>query len=64
MRAAGTGGIQVIEGTMNANMYCEILKKSMISSLRKLGRRAVFHHDNNLKHTSKATTALLKKLSW
>ncbi len=62
MSAAGTGEIQFIEGTMNANMYCDILKQSMIPSLRRLGRRAVFQHDNNLKHTSKTTTTLLKKL--
>ncbi len=36
-------------------MYCDILKQ-------RLGRRAVFQHDNNPKHTSKTTTALLKKL--
>ncbi len=47
---------------MNANMYCDILKQSMIPSLRKLGRRAVIKHDNDPKHTSKTTTALLKKL--
>ncbi len=28
--AAGTGELQFIEGTMNANMYCDILKQSMI----------------------------------
>ncbi len=39
---------------MNVNMYCDILKQSMIPSLRRLGRRAVFQHDT--------TTALLKKL--
>ena len=34
MSAAGTGEmIQFTEGTMNANMYCEILKQSMIPSL-------------------------------
>ncbi len=60
--AAGTGELQFIKGTMNANMYCEILKQSMIPSLRRLGRRAVFQHDNDLKHSSKTTTALLKKL--
>ncbi len=27
---------------MNANMYCDILKQSMIPSLRRLGHRAVF----------------------
>ncbi|KAI3374984.1 hypothetical protein L3Q82_021511 [Scortum barcoo] len=47
---------------MIANMYCDILKQSMIPSLQKLGRRAVFQHDNKAKHTSKTTTALLKKL--
>ena len=32
------------------------------SPLQKLGRRAVFQHDNDPKHTSKTTTALLKML--
>ncbi len=59
MSAAGT---QFIEGTMNANMYCDILKQSRIPSLRRLGRRAVFQQDNDPKHTSQRTTALLKKL--
>ncbi len=49
MSAAGTGELQFIEGTMNANMYCDILKQSMIPS----------QHDNDPKHTSKMTTALL-----
>ncbi len=35
----------------------------MIPSLQRLGRRAVFQYDNDPKHTSKTTTALLKKLS-
>uniref|UniRef100_A0AAY5KBR2 Transposase Tc1-like domain-containing protein n=1 Tax=Esox lucius TaxID=8010 RepID=A0AAY5KBR2_ESOLU len=42
MSAAGTGELQLIEGTM----YCDIFKQSMIPSLRRLGRRAVFQHDN------------------
>uniref|UniRef100_A0AAZ3P4U9 Tc1-like transposase DDE domain-containing protein n=1 Tax=Oncorhynchus tshawytscha TaxID=74940 RepID=A0AAZ3P4U9_ONCTS len=58
----GSVMLQFIEGTMNANMYCDILKQSMIPSLRRLGRRAVFQHDNDPKHTSKTATALLKKL--
>ncbi len=62
MSAARTGELQFIEGTMNANMYCDILKQSMILSLWRLGRRAVFQHDNGPKHTSKTTTVLLKKL--
>ncbi len=47
MSSAGTGELQFIERTMNANMYCDILKQSMIPSLRRLGRRAVFQHDND-----------------
>ncbi len=62
MSAASTGEQQFIEGTMNANMYCDILKQGMILPFRRLGRRAVFQHDNNPKHTSKTTTVLLKKL--
>ncbi len=42
MSAAGTGELQFIEGNMNANMYCDILKQSMIPSLWRLGRRLVF----------------------
>ena len=33
MSAPGTGELQFIEGTMNANMYCDILKQSMIPLL-------------------------------
>ncbi len=55
MSAAGTGELQFIEGTINANMYCDILKQ-------RLGPRAVFQHYNDPKDTSKMTTALLKKL--
>ncbi len=47
MSASGTGELLFIEGTMDANMYCDILKQSMIPSLRRQGRRAVFQHDND-----------------
>ncbi len=59
MSAAGTGELQFIEGTMNSNMY---MKQSRIPSLQSLDRKAVFQHDNDPKHTSKMTTALLKEL--
>lgn len=62
MSAAGVGELHFIEGNMNSSMYCEILEQRMIPSLRKLGRRAVFQHDNDPKHTSKMTTAFLKGL--
>ncbi len=45
MSAAVTGELQFTEGTMNANMYCDILKQSMIPSLRRLGFRAVFQQE-------------------
>ncbi len=47
MTAAGTGELKFIEGTMNANMYCDILKQSMIPSLRRLDSRAVFQHNDH-----------------
>ena len=61
MSAASVGELYFIEGNKNP-MYCEILQQSMIPSLQKLGSRAVFQHDNNPKHTSKMTIALLKRL--
>ncbi|KAL1258939.1 hypothetical protein QQF64_009516, partial [Cirrhinus molitorella] len=48
MSVAGTGELQFIEGTMNANMYWPQTGP------------AVFQHDNDPKHTFKMTTALLK----
>ena len=47
---------------MNSNMYCEILQQSMIPSLQKLGSWTVFQRDNDPKHPSKTTIALLKRL--
>ena len=61
-RAAGVGELYFIAGNMNSNIYCEILQQSTIPFLQKLGRRAVFQHDNDPKHTSKTTSALLKRL--
>ena len=62
MSAAGVGELYFIDGNMNSNMYCEILQQSMIPSLHKLGRRAVFQHDNDPEHTSKTTIVLPKRL--
>ncbi len=65
--AAGPGELQFIEGTMNATMYCDILKQSMIPSLRRLGRRAVFQHDNDhclAKESEGKGDGLAKHVSW
>ncbi len=50
MIAAGVGELHLIDGIMNSQMYCSILKEKMLPSL---------HHDP--KHTSKATVGFLKK---
>ena len=60
--AAGVGELYFIEWNMNSNMYCEILQQSMIPSLQKQDSRVVFLPDNDPKHISKTTIALLKRL--
>ena len=59
--AAGTGEPQFIEGTMNADMYRDILKQSVIPSLGKPGRRAVFQHDNDPKRRLRDDHCLAKE---
>ncbi len=61
MSAAGVGELHFIDGIMNSQMYCSILKEKMLPSLCALGRRAHFQHDNDPKHTSKTTVGFLKK---
>ncbi len=61
MSAAGVGELHFIDGIMNSQMYCSILKEKMLPSLRAIGRGALFQHDNDPKHTSKATVGFLKK---
>ncbi len=42
MSAAGVWELHFIDGIMNSQMYCSILKEKMLSSLRALGRHALF----------------------
>ncbi len=58
----GGGNVMVWDCMSAVDMYCDILKQSMIPSLWRLGRRALFQHENDPKHTYKTTTAFLKKL--
>ncbi len=44
MSAAGVRELHFIDGIMNSQMYCSILKEKMLPSLRALGRRALFQH--------------------
>ena len=58
------GGVsQLREGRMNGAMYREILGDNLLPSVRalKMGRGWVFQHDNDPKHTAKATKEWLTK---
>lgn len=59
--AAGVGELHFIDGIINSQW--SILKEKIPPSLCALGCRALFHHYNDPKHTSKATVAFLKKTS-
>ena len=59
--AKGTGRLPPIEG--NGAMYRDIFGDNLLPSVRalKMGRGWVFQHDNDPKHTAKATKEWLKK---
>ncbi len=61
MSAAGVGELHFIDDIMNSQMYCSVLKEKMLPSLSALGRHALFQHDNDPKHTSKAPVGFMKK---
>lgn len=57
-----TGQLKIIEGTMNAAKYIQILEDCLQSSVEKLelGPDWVFQQENDAKHTAKATRAWLQ----
>ncbi len=61
--AKGTGWLHCIEGRMVGAMYREILANNLLPSVRALtmGRGWVFQHDNDPKHTARATKEWLGK---
>uniref|UniRef100_A0A8C7PMU4 Transposase Tc1-like domain-containing protein n=1 Tax=Oncorhynchus mykiss TaxID=8022 RepID=A0A8C7PMU4_ONCMY len=61
--AKGTGRLHRIEGRMDGAMYREILANNLLPSVRslKMGRAWVFQHDNDPKHTARATKVWLRK---
>lgn len=62
MSSKGLGRLHFIDGIMNSDMYIEILRDQMLPSAREvMGRRYLFQHDNDPKHTSKKVTAFLKQ---
>lgn len=59
MSSSGVGELHFIDGLMDAKMYIQILQEKMLPCLRAIGRRATFQHDNDPKHSARATTAFL-----
>ncbi|CAM4639771.1 unnamed protein product [Leuciscus chuanchicus] len=61
--AKGTGQLHRIEGRMDGAMYREILTNNFLPSVRalKMGRGWVFQHDNDPKHTARATKEWFRK---
>ena len=61
--AKGTDRLHRIKGKMDAAVYREILADNLLLSARtlKMGHGWVFQHDNDPKHTAKATKEWLKK---
>ena len=61
--AKGTGRLHRIKGRINGAIYLDILGDNLLPSVRalKMGRGWVFQHDNDPKHTAKATKEWLKK---
>uniref|UniRef100_A0AAY5KIQ9 Tc1-like transposase DDE domain-containing protein n=1 Tax=Esox lucius TaxID=8010 RepID=A0AAY5KIQ9_ESOLU len=57
--SAGTGALVRVEGIMNSSKYQTILAQNLQASVRKLKMKFTFQHDNDPKHTSKSTKALL-----
>ena len=55
--SAGTGALVRIKGKMDEVKYRKIPKENLLPSARKLklGRKFTFQHDNDPKHTVKAT---------
>lgn len=61
--ASGTGNLVKIEGIMKKEQYEKILKENLKQSALKmgLGRRFIFQHDNDPKHTSLLVKSYLSK---
>ena len=60
--SAGTGALVKIDGKMDGAKYRKILEENLLPSARKLklGRKFTFQHDNDPKHTAKATRGWLR----
>ncbi len=61
--AKGPGRLTCVKERMNGAMYREILSENLLPSARalKMKRGSVFQHDNDPKHTARATKEWLRK---
>ncbi len=61
--AKGPGRLICVKERMNGAMYCEILSENLLPSAKalKMKRGWVFQHDNDPKHTARATKEWLRK---
>lgn len=62
MSAAGVGRVYKVVGTMRSDQYIGILQNAMLPSMVDLfgnNHNAIFQHDNDPKHTSRATKQFL-----
>ena len=62
--SAGTGALVRMEGKMDGAKYRKIREENLMPSARKLklGWKFTFQHDNDPKHTAKATLEWLRKI--
>ncbi len=63
MSACGMGSLHIWKGTINAEMYIQVLEQHMLPSRRRLfqGRPCIFQHDNARPHTASITTSWLRR---
>ena len=65
MTQFGPGLITRIDGALDGELYCEILKDELVNSLKYYGinlNHVIFQHDNDPKHKSKIATECLERL--
>ena len=61
MNAKGVGEMTFTDGTMNASLFTQILNEKMTPSLKKVGKRGIFQHYSDLKHTAKNHKRVFKE---
>ena len=65
MTAKGVGYMAKIEGNMNADLYCQILRDELMNMIHYYNLNEadiIFQQDNDLKHTSNMAKACLNEL--